>query len=51
MSEGESERDDVREVSGVQVLEGLIGSLAFTLHEVGAMEGSEQKRDIVGLRL
>lgn len=51
MSKGGRKKDEVREVPWVQILEGLIGSLAFTLHEVGAMEGSEQKRDMFGLRL
>lgn len=32
-------------------LEGFLGSVAFPLPEVGAMEGSGQKRDMVGLRV
>lgn len=47
--EGGRERGEVREASGAQILEGLMGSVAFPLHEVGAVEGSGQKRDTLDL--
>lgn len=49
--EGGRERGEVREASGAQIWEGLMGSVAFPLHEVGAVEGSGQKRDTAALRL